>query len=255
VERARLVDSRGSVQDIEFGPKHLGLKLASTSTDGQVRIYEALDVMNVSHWTLMEEFQICPTSREVDGQFCLSWCPNRFLPPMLVVGCGKEFTARIYRYDENSRKWTILIESLGIHGNFVYDVAWAPNMGRSYELVATANKDSHVRIFKISGVTSSGSAVGANAAPKQPLFKSLLSGVGSSNQANAEASQTLPNSSGSLAPVVELIGDFKDHQAEVWRVSWNMTGNILSSSGDDGHVRLWKTDPFGIWRQMSILPA
>jgi nucleoporin SEH1 len=94
-EKARLVDSRGSVQDIEFAPRHLGLRLASASTDGYIRIYEALDVMNVSHWTLMEEFQICPTSREVDGQFCLSWCPNRFLPPMLVVGCGKEFTARV----------------------------------------------------------------------------------------------------------------------------------------------------------------
>eukprot|EP01048_Picozoa_sp_COSAG05_P013717 COSAG05_NODE_1486_length_4730_cov_147.028288_3_plen_128_part_00 len=30
---------------------------------------------------------------------------------------------------------------------------------------------------------------------------------------------------------------------EVWRVRWNITGTVLASSGDDGHVRLWKPDP------------
>ena len=28
--------------------------------------------------------------------------------------------------------------------------------------------------------------------------------------------------------------------AQVWRVEWNVTGTVLSSSGDDGKVRLWK---------------
>jgi WD40 repeat protein len=27
---------------------------------------------------------------------------------------------------------------------------------------------------------------------------------------------------------------------QVWRLSWNVTGTILASSGDDGYVRLWK---------------
>ena len=32
-----------------------------------------------------------------------------------------------------------------------------------------------------------------------------------------------------------------DHQgAQVWRVTWNVTGTILASSGGDGCVRLWK---------------
>lgn len=39
---------------------------------------------------------------------------------------------------------------------------------------------------------------------------------------------------------VELVGDFNDHQSEVWRVDWNVTGTILSSTGDDGTLRLWK---------------
>lgn len=39
---------------------------------------------------------------------------------------------------------------------------------------------------------------------------------------------------------VRIAAKFEDHGTAVWRVSWNITGTILSSSGDDGCVRLWK---------------
>lgn len=40
---------------------------------------------------------------------------------------------------------------------------------------------------------------------------------------------------------IQLMSKFSDHNCTVWRVSWNITGTILSSSGDDGHVRMWKS--------------
>ena len=33
---------------------------------------------------------------------------------------------------------------------------------------------------------------------------------------------------------------FDDHHSTVWRISWNITGTILASSGDDGCLRMWK---------------
>lgn len=33
---------------------------------------------------------------------------------------------------------------------------------------------------------------------------------------------------------------FDNHESQVWRVSWNVTGTILASSGDDGCIRMWK---------------
>jgi nucleoporin SEH1 len=53
VSKATLVDSTQSVADIKFAPRHLGLKLATCSLDGHVRIYEALDVMNLAYWTVV----------------------------------------------------------------------------------------------------------------------------------------------------------------------------------------------------------
>jgi len=95
IERARLVDSRGTVQDFKFAPKHLGLKLATVASDGFVRIYEAMDVMNLARWNLMEDFEAVPGNKDREGSLCLSWCHSRFLPPMILIGCGKENCARV----------------------------------------------------------------------------------------------------------------------------------------------------------------
>lgn len=40
---------------------------------------------------------------------------------------------------------------------------------------------------------------------------------------------------------IQIMSRFSDHSCTVWRVSWNLTGTILSSSGDDGCVRMWKS--------------
>ena len=70
-------------------------------------------------------------------------------PPPNVV-CAWASIAQIYRQDEGSRQWQA-IESLPGHNDVVHDVSWAPTLGRSYHLVATACKDNRVRIFKLRG--------------------------------------------------------------------------------------------------------
>ena len=152
LERARLVDSRGTVQDIKFAPQHLGLKLATVSVDGVLRIYEAMDVINLAHWTLMEDFEVAAlsSSKERNTEYCLSWCQSRFLPPMLVIGCGRDNVAKIFHYDEASRKWNSELHLTG-HGDTIHSVAWAPSMGRSYQLIATGCKDRFVRIYRLYG--------------------------------------------------------------------------------------------------------
>lgn len=50
--RATLRESPRAVKDVEFAPRHLGLRLAAAGADGVVRVYEAVDVMNLSHWPL-----------------------------------------------------------------------------------------------------------------------------------------------------------------------------------------------------------
>lgn len=40
---------------------------------------------------------------------------------------------------------------------------------------------------------------------------------------------------------IQMVAKFSDHNCTVWRTSWNVTGTMLASTGDDGCVRMWKS--------------
>ncbi|KAK0181654.1 hypothetical protein PV327_003922 [Microctonus hyperodae] len=214
VRRTNLVDSRTSVTDVKFGPKTLGLVLATCSADGVIRIYEAPDVMNLSQWTLQHDIS-CKLACS-----CITWNPSisRLHPPMIAVGSddpspsvgGKIF---IYEYSENSRRWT-KTETLSNVLDPVHDIAFSPNIGKSYHTLAIATKD--VRIITLKQIQDSAQ----------------------SNQSRFE---------------VTAAAQFDDHYCTVWRVCWNIMGTIMASSGDDGCVRLWKDNYINQWKCVAVL--
>lgn len=209
--QAQLADSRESVHDVEFSPRHLGLRLATASADGFVRIYEAIDVLNLSHWPLQEEFLA-----DKDGATCLSWNMSPFDVPMIAVGSSNA-TAKVWAYNTSYNRWQICTELTG-HLDGIHDIAWAPNMGRSYHLIATASKDETIKIWKLTR-----------------------------EAAHSNNSNDKNQSQGVAEYRLEQLASHAEHQTPVWRVEWNVTGTMLASSGDDGTVRMWKNDYEGQW--------
>ncbi len=90
-------------------------------------------------------------------------------------------------------------------------MAWAPNLGRTYHLIASAGKDHIVRIFRL---------------VYQPQIGKLE---------------------------CREVAVLSEHNAEVWRVEWNLSGTVLASSGDDGAVRLWRADAAGTWALTNVV--
>lgn len=236
IQKATLSDARRAVTTVEFAPRHLGLRLAAGSADGVVRIYEALDTMNLNHWKLdgvieaeVEDDAVAENemgqqnisgeiqSNENMGVSSLSWCTGRFEPATLVVGFSSG-RASIYRYDDSSRSWVEAIRlpnhatSTGVPRG-VLDVAFAPNVGRSYHLIATCGKDNRLKVHRVKRGRGGKEEEG-------------------SSQMTLEGTEVL------------------DH-SEVWRCQWNLTGTVLASSGDCGVVKLWKCDFQGRWKCIS----
>jgi len=146
---ATLVDSRESVIDVKFAPRHLGLKFATCSVDGFVRIYEAGDIMNLTHWQIQDEFEA--EKRDVTS---LSWNPSLFDTPQMVVGSSSG-NARVFGFHEKLKRWTVIVELTG-HKGAVNDVAWAPNLGRSFHLIATASSDRNVKVWRLAKSAADG---------------------------------------------------------------------------------------------------
>lgn len=180
----------------------MGLRLATASADGFVRLYEAIDVLNLSHWPLQEEFLA-----DKEGVNCLSWNPSQFDVPMIAVG-SNTLIAKVWVYNNAYNRWQACADLTG-HTDIIHDISWAPNMGRSYHLIATAGKDHTLRIFKL---------------------------------------RTISNNY-----QVEQVACLTHHNSQIWRVEWNVTGTMLASSGDDGTVRMWKSDYEGNWVCVSTI--
>lgn len=146
--KAQICDTKKALNDIKFAPRHLGLKLATASADGKVRVYEATDSFVISHWNLQEEFQVEQTfGIDMDsehGLTCLSWNDCPFEPAKLVVG-GYSSKAAVWTSD-NGSKWReeLILEKQS--GMVIRDVAWAPTMGRSYHLIATCNRSNVIKV-------------------------------------------------------------------------------------------------------------
>jgi len=141
--KAQLTEARKAVSCVEFAPRHWGLKLATGSADGCVRIYEAVDVMNLAQWANASTLQCFGDGL---GVTCLSWSTGRFEPPTLVVGGAHPI---VFRYSETSRQWNSIVVLPPSPVGDVLDVAWAPNVGRRYHYIASA-EGKQFRIFKLS---------------------------------------------------------------------------------------------------------
>ena len=106
-------DTKKSVNDVKFSPRHHGLKLATASADGKVRVYEAVDSFVVSHWNLQDEFLVEQTfGIDMDsehGLTCLSWNDCPFEVPKLVVG-GYSSKAVVWTCDSGT-KWREVFEN------------------------------------------------------------------------------------------------------------------------------------------------
>lgn len=234
--KATLADSRDQVVDVAFAPPILGLKLAICSTDGYVRIYQCDDVVKLNYWHSTEEFSVNSpgggpeSSVEKEGRAdasaerscnCLSWNPQSRTTDTdrgsadvqsIVVGSASG-ELQIWDYDDSSRKWKCALKippTGGLSsGNSILDVAWAPSLGRSFDVIAAGSKDGKVHIYKVQR-------------------------VGETYRVNSHE-------------------EIADHGAEVWKVEWNISGTVLASSGEDGKVRLWRSDAYGKFFSAAVI--
>ncbi|EJD05418.1 WD40 repeat-like protein [Fomitiporia mediterranea MF3/22] len=197
--------------------------------------------------------------READGGWCLSWCKDKYWGEVLAVGCGVSGVVKIIQFSSHRPHALLALEppppstsapavprgntsrsggyAAAVGGSnvssndtpyAVTSVAWAPSCGRSFHLIATGSRDGRVRIWKVR--------------PPPPSVTASMHSNGMVMEEDMAVDSLDEKWSASL------VAEFDDHKSSVGRVEWNITGTVLSSSGNDGRVRLWKQTVGGVWR-------
>ncbi|CAG7847877.1 Nucleoporin seh1-A AltName: Full=Nup107-160 subcomplex subunit seh1-A [Serendipita indica DSM 11827] len=256
-ERATLSESRttgASVRAVEFAPRQFGLKLAVLSSDSILRIYDCVELHNLATWNLTFTIDVRllqppstppmsttdmfaapgtslgassngksygssvtggrPGKREADGGWSISWCKDATTGQLIAVAADTYGLVRVLQLSDSRSHKTVFTLPPNASGATdspaITTVAWAPLCGRRFHLIATGGREGKVNIWKISP----------------------------------------PHTNVTTEWSVNLAGTFDDHQSAVTRVEWNVTGTILSSAGNDGNIRLWRSTYGGIWRTM-----
>ncbi|KAG6907680.1 hypothetical protein DXG01_007783 [Tephrocybe rancida] len=176
-------------------------------------------------------------NREADGGWCISWCKDRYWGELIATACGTSGIVKIVQLSPSRKPTAILTldptpppapkdssvvpesnapvaEASAPPSFAVTSVAWAPSCGRSYHLIATGGRDGRVRIWRVN--------------PGEDLDR---------DDDDEEGKWT-----------AVAVADFDQHKSAIGRVEWNITGTVLSSTGNDGRVRLWKATSGSVWR-------
>lgn len=151
---ARLDDIHTPLLDLQFGNPPNGLKLVAVFADGYARIYETSDLLNLKHWQLQAEFQNAKnlaerTDKCIFFAASVSWRGpiSSTQVPAFVLGFNSSSVlfnvAKIWEFEESRQRWHCIAElkDADDENEPVNDSAWAPNIGRSYEMIAVAAGD------------------------------------------------------------------------------------------------------------------
>jgi len=133
-KRATLTDSPQAVTDVQFAPRHFGLKLAACCSDGTIRVYHAPDPLNLAYWEV-EDFL---TDRS--GCTALSWCGSEDRERLAIV-CQSGFV----KVFEKHTRWVLGCERQVIEGP-LKDCAWSPNLCRDVDWLAVCGDSPSVEI-------------------------------------------------------------------------------------------------------------
>lgn len=136
--QAELLEARDTLHDITLAPKHLGLRLASCGADRFVRVHEAPDVVDLSKWSLLAEFEADGSSGTSGSGLsgsslgvssgnraspnCIAWCPSKVDAAMLAVGMG-DGAVHVWECNDGGG-WTRLQALEPKHLDCVHDLDW-----------------------------------------------------------------------------------------------------------------------------------
>ncbi|KAF5370355.1 hypothetical protein D9758_006904 [Tetrapyrgos nigripes] len=224
VERAVLLDARGTVRTVEFAPHHFGLKLATISTDNFLRIYECLEQPSLATWQLSEEIDVhtIPSSASISAHSRAHTValatPTQINAPL--EGASPSLVAQALLQQQSSSSTTQRPGQGNREADGGWCVSWCKDRYWGEIIAAGCGITGIVKIIQLSP-------------SRRPTTVLVLNPTASSPPGPAgHSSETEKSSSASFA--VTCVS---------WAPSCGRSYHLIATGGRDGRVRIWKVKP------------
>ncbi|OWT41628.1 nucleoporin SEH1 [Cryptococcus neoformans Bt1] len=282
LERGILTGPTGAIRSVQFGPPDPahGLRVASIATDGYLRVHTSLDP-SLNDWSEIVKVHVpslpgpssAPsddatgatsssaavagltgtlamastagdsggtghhqnTSELATGGWGLSWCKERWWGPLIAVFAGTSPSLKLISLSPTPTCVLLLTPSSPTASSSTSSgptqhapltcLAWAPNCGRNYHLLATGARDGTIRIWRV--------------------------------EPPGERGRVDYDTPGEVVKEWrgQCTGEFGKGGARVGTVDWNATGTMLSTTDDEGIVRIYKPTYARSWSLLGSLAA
>ncbi|BEI92844.1 uncharacterized protein CcaverHIS019_0504720 [Cutaneotrichosporon cavernicola] len=227
VERGILSGAKGSVRSVEFAPPNpaYGLRVASISTDSHLRVHTSLDP-DLNDWSLAHDVHV-PSLTSEDVPETQGATPAETATGGWALSWCKEKwwgsviavfagNSPVARIIQLDDTPTALLNLRPPGVSPLTAIAWAPSCGRSYHLIATGARDGTVRIWR--------------------------------------AEPPSDDDDGAKSWSAETVAEFPKG-ARVGMVEWNATGTTLTTSDDEGVIRIYKPTYAKNWKLLGKMTA
>ncbi|KAI8986310.1 WD40 repeat-like protein [Trametes punicea] len=230
VERAMLVDAKGTVRSVEFAPHHFGLKLATIASDNYLRIYECLEQPSLATWQLLEEVDVLSlpamssTGRSVAQTFSQA-TPTQVSAPFDGNSVSLVANALQQQAAQSQLPGRPGLGTREADGGWC--ISWCKDKYWGEIIAAGCGIDGIVKIIQIPPSRRPSTLLSLNPSPSSDTSRSAASGP-TSTTANGDGSD------GTKTYAVTSVS---------WAPSCGRSYHLVATGGRDGHVRIWRVKP------------
>ncbi|KAI0938538.1 hypothetical protein AcW1_001754 [Taiwanofungus camphoratus] len=233
VERATLVDAKGTVRAVEFAPQHFGLKLATISSDNHIRVYECLEQPSLTTWQLAEEADVLAlpssssTTRTVAPTITLA-TPTQ--PSAILDGASVSLAMHAVAQQQQQNQMPSR-PGLGYReADGGWCISWCKDRYWGEVIAAGCGINGVVKIIQLSPSHRPMTLLTLDPTP-----------LPSSGEVAAKVPST-PTESDAPAPFAIT--------SVAWAPSCGRSYHLIATGGRDGHVRIWRVKPPALGDEM-----
>ncbi|KAM5541286.1 hypothetical protein V8D89_005215 [Ganoderma adspersum] len=227
VERAMLVDAKGTVRSVEFAPQHFGLKLATISSDNYLRIYECLEQPSLSTWQLLDEVDVLSLPIATPSSRSTAHTVTVATPTQTSATLDGNSVSLVSNALQQAQQGQVPGRpGLGTReADGGWSLSWCKDRYWGEILAAGCGIDGIVKIIQMSPSHRPTTVLSLNPSP---------------SAAAAEATKTTATSTSSTdgePPKAFAI------TSVAWAPSCGRSYHLVATGSRDGHVRIWRVKP------------